>query len=356
MPTIPSIILDAHQDIAWNKTTFGRDFTQSALLKRSREINTPTAAEQGGATCGLPEALLGRVGVIFGTIFAPPAASTPAPWRGYQTPQEAYRIGMEQIDVYHRLADTHPQIALIRTQKELDSVLDTWQEGVPFEKHQVGIVILMEGADPILEPRAFAEWYEYGVRLVGPAWGQTRYSGGTRAPGRLTPQGRELLEVMASYKAILDLSHMAEESYLEAVDSYEGTIIASHSNPRRFCDTDRHLSDDMIRRLIARDGVIGTVLYNRFMWHNMPLKADALAERIAEIIDYVCQLAGSARHVGIGSDWDGGFGVANIPASMDTIADLRLIRPLLSARGYSATDMDQIENGNFLRILRAALP
>src|SRR5690606_9455364 len=120
-------------------------------------------------------------------------------------------------------------------------------------QHRQGLVLLMENADPILEPRQFEEWYERGVRIVGPAWEGTRYCGGTGQPGGLTAVGRELLEVMASFNAILDLSHMAEQSFLESLDLYEGILIASHSNPRRFRNTDRHLSDTMIRRLAERD-------------------------------------------------------------------------------------------------------
>ncbi len=135
----------------------------------------------------------------------------------------------------------------MRTQAELDAVIETWQPGKEIADHRQGIVLLMENADPISEPKQFEEWYERGLRIVGPAWQASRYCGGTGQPGPLTDLGRDLLEVMAGFNAILDLSHMAEESFLEAVDRYEGIVIASHSNPRRFRDSDRHLSDEMIR-------------------------------------------------------------------------------------------------------------
>ncbi|HRE47975.1 MAG TPA: membrane dipeptidase [Aggregatilineales bacterium] len=358
MSNDPHIILDAHLDIAWNADLFGRDFTESALSKRTREVGSEVETYLGGATVGLPEMLLGRVGIAFGTIYTPPANSKLSRGRGYETPGQAHTLGLTQADIYHKLADSHPNIALIRTQKELQNVLDSWAEGVPLTDHKVGIVILMEGADPIREPSEVDFWYERGVRIIGPAWGATRYSGGTASPGGLTPLGHDLLSVMSRYKAILDLSHMAEEAYLQAVDRYEGQIIASHSNPRRFCESDRHLSDDMVRRLAERDGVMGVVMYNRFMWQlsATPDKADAPMTRIAEIIDHICQVTGSARHVGLGSDWDGGFGMERIPAEMDTIGDLRLLRPLLAGRGYSDADIGAIERGNFLRVLRAALP
>ncbi len=171
--------------------------------------------------------------------------------------------------------------------------------------------------------------------------------------------GRELLEVMASFNAILDVSHTAEEAFFEAVDRYEGQIIASHSNPRKFSNTDRQLSDGMIRRLAERDGVMGIVPYNLFLyegWTATSKRSSSSLERVIAAMDHVCQLTGSARHVGIGSDFDGGFGAESIPAELDTAADLLMIRPRLDARGYSAEDVKAILGGNFLRILRAALP
>lgn len=355
------IILDAHQDLAWNMRDLDRDFRLSAYAKRKAEAGTPSADQNGLCMTGLPEALLGRVAVIFATLFANPqggAYDFPSRHK-YSTPAQAHQIGMSQLDYYHELADSHPNIALVRDQGELERVLATWQPDVPFEGHQVGLVVLMEGADPIREPKAFEEWYARGVRIVGLAWSQTRYSGGTAAPGGLTKLGRELLEVMASFRAVLDVSHMAEKAFYEALDSYDGQIIASHSNPRRFRDSDRHLSDAMIRRLIERGGVIGVVPYNHFLWQpdERPLrKADAPLSRVAEVIDHICQLAGSAQHVGIGTDFDGGFGAESTPDGLDTVADLLSLAPLLAARGYSDSDVAAILSGNFLSVLRAALP
>jgi membrane dipeptidase len=359
----PFIIVDAHEDIAYNTVNYRRDFTLSAHAKRRLEANTDIPKLTGSATIGLPDALLGRVALIFGTLFvAPTWASQPMGISGevaYETPAQAYRFGLDQIDVYHRLADENERIVLVRTRADLGTVLATWAEGVEFDKHKVGIVLLMEGADPIPEPKAFEEWYERGVRIVGPAWSETRYSGGTQRPGPLTGLGRELLEVMESLNAILDLSHLAEEAYFEALDRYGGHIIASHSNPRRFRDSDRHLSDDMIRRLAERDGVMGVVPYNSFLsntWKKNDSKTRVPLDTVVAAIDTICQLTGSARHVGVGSDFDGGFGAEHIPAELDTVSDLLLMQPLLATRGYTAEDIKAIFGGNFLRILRAALP
>ncbi|MCC7208633.1 MAG: membrane dipeptidase [Anaerolineae bacterium] len=360
-PPDPTIIVDAHQDIAWNTVTFGRDFTQSALRKRQDEAasGSDAPARAGTVLSGLPEALLGRVGLIFATLYVSPATAPFAGSKSYETPAQAEALAQDQIDVYNRLADENERITLVRTQAELHAVLDTWRDGVDFEQHRVGLVMLMEGADPIITPRHTPEWAERGVRIIGPAWTATRYSGGTHMPGPLTALGRELLDVMADEGLILDLSHMAEEAFLEAVDRYEGVLIASHSNPRRFCNTDRHLSDDMIRRLAERDGVMGIVPYTTFLWDRGAApsrKSDTPLARVVDAIDHVCQVTGSTRHVGIGTDFDGGFGVERTPTEIDTLADLALLTPLLRARGFEESDITAILGGNFLRILRAALP
>lgn len=354
------IIVDAHEDIAYNALCFGRDYRRSALETRRIESGTDVVQKAGIATLGLPDSMLGRVALVFSTIFVAPHTNTAEPWDrlSYKNEQEAYRSAMEQMDYYNRLADTTDKIHLVRSGADLDSVLATWEDGKPLAGRKQGLVILMENADPIVEPRQFEEWYERGVRIVGPAWAGTRYCGGTGQPGPLTKLGHELLEVMHSFNAILDLSHMAEQAYLEAVDLYEGVIIASHSNPRNFRNSDRHLTDEMIRRLAERDGVMGIVLYNRFLsnnWSPGDRKTDVTLSIVMDAIDHVCQVTGSAAHVGIGSDFDGGFGTQSIPAELDTVMDLWSFGDALRGRGYSESDVEAILSGNMLRKLRQIL-
>lgn len=354
-------IVDAHQDIAFNTVSFGRDYRISALKKRADEANTLIAQKAGRVMLGLPEAIAGRVAIVFATIFTEPRGRVPAIGSDtvlYTNAKEAMKAGELQLDVYKRLLDEEPRLRLIQNTADLEAVLATWADDVPITQRVQGLVLLMENADPIIEPRQFEWWYEQGVRLVGPAWRATRYCGGTGEPGRLTSLGRELLEVMMNFSAILDLSHMAEESYLEALDMYEGVIIASHSNPRHFRNSDRHLSDMMIRRLAERGGVMGIVPYNLFLsntWSLSDGKSAIGLNRVIEAIDYVCQLVGSASHVGLGTDFDGGFGSESTPQELNTIADLWGLKDALALRGYSQADITNILSGNMLRQLRASL-
>ena len=365
-----SLIVDAHEDIASNMLAYGRDYAKSAQAIRSQEAGGPIEQATGVAMLGLPNWLEGGIAVIFGTLFTAPERWRADPFgKNYSTPNEAHRLAQQQIDIYQRLADEQPQFKLILTRSDLGAVLKTWDGYSPpaspdeikgTDPRQIGIVMLMENADPIRTPEEVELWYERGLRLIGPAWAATRYCGGTNEPGPLTDDGVRLLKAMNNLNLILDTSHMDERAFFQALDRYDGPVIASHANPRALTDDiNRHLSDDMLKALIAKDGVIGTVIYNRFLlrgWAKGDPKDAANVGHVVRAIDYVCQKAGDARHAAIGSDFDGGFGLQSTPAGFDTVADLKIIGPALKERGYSAADIDLILNGNWLRVLRSALP
>jgi membrane dipeptidase len=359
------IVVDAHRDIAYDAFLYEHDYRLSVAEMRAREAGTERAEKNGLAVTGLPDALRGRVGLVFATLFLEPASyeawatlgqyATGAPQK-YSTPQEAHDLALKQLDYYVQQAAETPQIKLVLSQRDLEAVLATWEDGAPEDQRQQGYVILMEGAEPILEPKQFGDWYRRGVRIVGTSWTRTRYAGGTRAPGPLTDLGRALLDEMAKYNTILDLSHMSEEACLESLDRYPGIVIASHSNPRRFCNTDRHLSDDAIKRLAARDGVMGLVLHNVFLETDYQEGEHIPLSRVIDAIDYVCNLTGSPAYVGIGTDWYSADGIGKIPDGFDSVADLIKIGDPLRARGYSEDAIAAILGGNFIRKLRQTLP
>jgi membrane dipeptidase len=357
------LIVDAHADLAWNALTFGRDYTRSALETRRREAEEKSPAiEHNGLCCvGLPEWLAGRVAVVFGTLFAAPARRRAGNWdsQTYETADQAHAIGLAQMEYYRRLAAGCNSIRLIGSRPDLEAVLATWADDQPEDGRQVGLVPLMEGADPIREPEEAGFWFDQGVRIVGLAWAATRYAGGTGEPGALTEAGHRLLDTMAAVGLMLDLSHVAEEAYFQALDRFDGMVLVSHANPRRFVPTDRGLSDEMIRRLVECGGVIGIVPYNAFLQPGWKAARDKQAVTLADVvaaIDHVCQLAGDAAHVGLGSDFDGGLGAESIPAEMDTVADLAKLAPALRARGYAGADVAAVMGGNWLRVLRQGLP
>jgi membrane dipeptidase len=351
-------IVDAHLDLAYNALKYGRDLRRPVAEIRQLEVKQPAA--EGIITATLPALQTAGVGLVFGTLFVAPFNGfyvTPDEATTYKTPDEAHRLAMKQLDYYHRLADEVEYVRLVGDTAALDEVArshNTEQGQSPL----LGIVPLMEGADPIREPEEAELWYERGLRLVGPAWDDTRYSPGAwRAGGGLTKDGRRLLEVLADFGFILDLTHMSEKASLEALDSYEGIAVATHSNARALVPGERHWSDTQFRRLVERDGVVGVVLYNRFLkagWTKGNREQIVTLDVVADHIDHICQLAGDALHVGIGSDMDGGFGATDIPAELDSAADLPLIGKKLLERGYAQSDVENIMGGNWVRILRRA--
>ncbi len=388
------IIVDAHEDLAWNMKTFGRDYTLAAKAIRQQEEGTPIPQFNGDTLLGWPDHRRGRVAVVFATLFAAPQRRMEGDWEGqvYSTFEQAHSLYRGQVEAYYDLFEDHPDhFRSIQSQKDLQETLDAWgkidpalpiQEQAPEGKNgeaaggetgqeqaqetaagpAVGLVMLMEGAEGVRDPGELDEWWELGVRLIGPAWAGTRFCGGTREPGPLTKDGYSLLDGMASLGFGLDLSHMDEAAALQALDFYPGTILASHSNAAALLkgvETNRHLSRSVIQGLIERDGVIGVVPLNQFLvpgWRAKDGRELVGLDHVVAQIDHICQMAGDARHAGLGTDFDGGFGVQSTPREVDTIADLQKIVPLLMQRGYSSDDVAAILSGNWLDRLRRILP
>jgi membrane dipeptidase len=218
-------------------------------------------------------------------------------------------------------------------------------------------ILLVEGADPLRTPADVAEWFAAGLRIVGLAWKATRYAGGTGMPGPLTPEGRELVRELDRVGILHDVSHLAEESFWQLLDLTGRPVLGTHSNCRAIVPTDRQLSDAMIRAIADRGGVIGINFFDKFL-----LPPDEFGKRRATLrdvvrhIDHICQLVGSARHVAIGTDMDGGFGREQIPEEIRTSADLPRVGDALAEAGYAAADVDGILCGNWLRYFRENLP
>jgi len=359
-----SWIIDSHQDLAYNALAFGRNYLLSAAETRAREAGGLTPGRNGDTLLGWPDYQRARVGLVFATLFATPRRYAEA-WdvQSYTTFTQGRLLFQNQLEYYHRLCGEHPHnFQSVFNRRQLTDVLKPWQEteDTPTE-HPVGLVILMEGAEALEMPEELVEFWERGVRIVGPVWAGTRYCGGTKEYGPVTRDGRRLLETMAELGMILDLSHMTEESALQALDIYPGAVIASHANARAVLRDggERQLTDLTLRRLFERDGVVGVVPLNQFLRPGIQKsdpRRDTPLDWLAVHIDHICQLAGDACHVGIGTDFDGGFGVQHVPPEIDTIADMQKVVPLLEGRGYSPEDIQAILAGNWQHRLETALP
>ena len=362
------LIFDAHEDLAYNMLTFGRDYRRSSQETHLQEQDTDIPGIWGESLLGWPDYQLGQVALIFATLFIVPRQYKEGEWdtQTYSNTAQAHGLYQRQMDLYQRLCDENPdKFKLIHSRKHLDDVLSAWDRTpaeYPQVTHPVGLVLSMEGAEGIRAAEELEEWWQSGLRLVGPVWAGTRFCGGMYQPGAFSREGFELLDVMADLHYTLDVSHMSEKSTSQALDYYSGPVIASHSNARALIHAaadERHLSDTNIHKLIERDGVIGILPYNKYLkadWLQSDGRRDMRLELVTAQIDYICQLAGDARHVGLGSDFDGSFGVQSVPLELSSIADLQKLVPLLQAKGYASDDIQAILGGNWRRHLERTLP
>jgi membrane dipeptidase len=369
--TMPFLIVDAHQDLAYNALSFGRDYRRAALDTRRSEEGQVVVLRNGHTQLGWPDYQRGQVAMIFGTLFlSPPRHAAEWETQAFRDATTCHALWRAQVEYYRRLAGDQPDMfRLVKTRADVLSVFKEWEKGpaVLEEKgrttHPVGLTLLMEGAEGIGAPRELEEWWDAGVRLVGPVWAGDRFCGGMLNPGgSFTREGYELLEVMAGLGLTLDLSHMNERSALQALDRYEGPIVATHANARallRQPDNERHFTDQTIRLLVERGGIQGVLPFGRFLrpgWSASDPPSQTTLDHLLAHIDHICQIAGDARHVAIGSDFDGGWGWPAAPLEIDTIADLQKLAPRLMERGYSEDDTAAILGGNWRGFLERTLP
>lgn len=353
------LIVDAHLDLSWNALQWNRDLRHSVYTIRANESHL-TGAGRGKNTVALPEMRNGSVALCFATLLARSTGQT-KPDIDYSSPMQAYGIAQGQLAYYRGLAESG-EIRIIEDLSSLNAHMAEWKKWeAKLESTQppLGLMVSMESADPILKPEHLPSWKEAGVRLIGPAhYGPGRYAGGTSTELGLTPEGILLVREMQKAGVILDLTHLTDRGFWETLEHYNGPILASHNNCRALVPHQRQYDDEQIRAIIARDGVIGAALDNWMLrpgWvrgsnDNLP----ATLNDVADHIDHVCQLAGNSKHVGIGSDLDGGFGLEQSPSDLDTIADLQCFEEILSKRGYNTEDIAGIMHNNWLELLRRA--
>ena len=353
------LIVDAHLDLSWNALQWDRDLQQPVAAIRAAEHGQPGAG-RGQGTVSLPEMRRGRVALCFGTLIAR-STGHPEALVDYSSPAQAYGVARGQL-AYYRALERLGQIRIVANPVELErhqAEWVAWEARSAAEPPPVGLVVSMESADPIMAPDELAEWRQAGLRLVGPAhYGPGRYAGGTGTELGLTPLGSALLSAMEEEGVALDVTHLSDRAFWQALDHYGGPVLASHNNCRALAPHQRQFSDEQLRALIAREAVIGAALDNWMLqpgWtRGAQVNPPVYLAQVVDHIDHICQLAGSSRHVGVGSDLDGGFGREQSPADLDTIADLQKLTVLLDERGYSEADVSAILHGNWLRWLRRA--
>jgi membrane dipeptidase len=361
--------IDTHLDLAWNALYFDRDLTEPVERINARERGMTDSRARGNATVALPEMRRGQLAICLATLLVhnrPDLRPTEGHKRislEYRSPTAACAIAQGQL-AYYRLLEQSGEMLMLHS---ADDFTAHWNRCAAHPERlvegttPVGFLVAMEGADGIVSPAQVADWFDWGLRVAGPVhYGHNQYAFGTGESGRLTDAGVELLREFHRLGIILDTTHLSDEGFFHALDVFGGPVIASHQNCRALVPGVRQFTDEQLRLLIERKGVIGAPFDN---WMIVPgwktgqtLRLEATLEKLADHIDHICQLSGSYEHVAIGTDLDGGYGSEQSPVEIDTIADVQKFADVLARRGYASEAINAVFHGNWLRFFSQHLP
>jgi membrane dipeptidase len=219
---------------------------------------------------------------------------------------------------------------------------------VPGEK--VCLIGLMEGCEPLDGVEELAAFHRRGVRVVGLTWNRrNRWGAGCEAQGGLTPEGLALVREIDRLGMAHDLSHLSRGSVDDLLAAARGPVIASHVGADAVHAHVRNLTDAHLRAVAQRGGVVGLVLYERFLTGAKATFDDAM-RHLRHMIE-VCGVSG----VGIGSDLDGGFGRDQLPTGIRTAADFPKFAQALRKDGLPDSDIAKVCGGNLRRVLTALM-
>ncbi|RYD32849.1 MAG: peptidase M19, partial [Verrucomicrobiaceae bacterium] len=331
---------------------------------RATEAHLKDKPDRGHGTVTLPEMRRAGIGLCVATQIARLEHNAWSPVFGWRSSPQAWAVTQGQRAWYQAMEECGEMVN-IRDAAGLEAHLARWaeagSEGAENTKLPVGFILSLEGADSLVSIGHLERAWEYGLRAIGPAhYGPGVYAQGTDATGGFPPGGFELLKECGRLGLILDATHLSDDCFWQAMEKYEGPVWASHHNARALVPHQRQLSDDMFRALADRGAVVGLALDAWMMipgWvrgQTTPQSAGLYLEKLADHLDHFCQLAGNAEHVGIGTDLDGAFGTEQTPQDLGSIAGLQKLPAILTARGYSESNITGILSGNFLRFLRGA--
>ena len=362
------LFADAHLDLAWSALDWNRDLKLPLADIRRTEIELNRTAHNrppGRNTVCLPAM---RQANLFLSL------ATTLTWlnmpedrkRGFDAADLTYANGMSHV-FYYRALEAEGEARMIYDRAALDAHVAAWEawDRAPAGKQPpLGFILAAEGSDMIMGPWQVAHWWEMGLRVASLVhYGAGPYGFGHNMTGGLRPAGRELLREFERVGMILDVTHLSDQGFWEALDLFKGIFLASHHNCRALVPGPRQLSDEQIKALIARDAVIGASFDDWMLYPDWPIDPVkpgfnelVSLEDVVNHIDHICQIAGNADHAALGTDLDGGFGNEETPRDLDNIADVQKIPAILRRRGYSEADVEKIMWRNWVRLLQRAWP
>jgi membrane dipeptidase len=326
---------------------------------RRHEHGLTDKPDRARGVVSFPEMRRGQIGLCVATQIAR-AVQPGSRLTGWRSPEQAWAHTQAQL-AWYRAMEEDGELISIRSRAGLEKHLTFWESAG--ELAGIGYVLSLEGADSLVTLAHLERAWASGLRVVGPAhYGPGIYAPGTGASGGLTSRGRELLAEMDRLSMILDVTHLCDDAFWEALKLFHGPVWASHSNCRALVPHDRQFSDEQLKALLERGAVIGAVFDAWMMTPNWErgkttaTQAGLTMEHIVAHMDHICQLAGNAQHIGIGSDLDGGYGLEQTPQDLQRISDLQRLVELLTRRGFRDEEVRAVMHGNFLGFLLDRLP
>ncbi|MEM7625502.1 MAG: membrane dipeptidase [Planctomycetota bacterium] len=372
------LVFEGHLDIAFNALVHERDPRWTVDETRQRELDPSCDDGRGRCTTSFTEMREAGVAVAVTTLLgrAKPwvKPGRPHAFRSgdWPTQEMVYAMAQGQL-AYYRLMEELGEVRILETAADLNEHWSAWEASTPDARPPLGLIITMECADPIVEPRQLARWHAQGLRaLFLTHFGMGRYAAGnpeTDPPnaydidGPVSPRGVELLAEMEKLRMPLDLTHTSDTTFWDAIERYPGAVYSSHANCRAISPEQRQLTDDMIRAIAERGGVLGVVLAINMIRVDLidgppwtPLKHEVTLEHLADHIDHICQITGSADRVALGTDTDGGFGTEACPHGYDRHRDVFKLGEILTRRGYTDAQLENFFFGSWLKFYRETLP
>ena len=222
-------------------------------------------------------------------------------------------------------------------------------------KGKLAAVLAVEGGHAIDNSlEVLRIYHRLGVRIMTLTWNNSNdwadSAVNPKPDGGLTDFGREVIVEMNRLGMIVDISHVSDKTFWEALETSDKPIIASHSSVRALCDHPRNMTDEMIRALAQKEGVVFVNFYPKYLTKHTE-GADppqVTVRRVVEHIQYIADLVG-ADHVGLGSDFDG---LPKLPEGIEECTKMPVITELLLEKGFSEEEIRKILGENFLRVFR----
>jgi len=331
-----SIVVDAHFDLLF-------DVVRQRQHGRRRVIETDY----------LPGFIEGGLNVVVSSIYID----------GEFLPEMALRRALDQVSALYAEIDESPDKIMLC--KSYADIMEAENEG------KIGIMLSFEGVEPLYNDLSLLRiFYELGVRVVGLAWSRRNYAGdgchygevreGTR--GGITDFGVQLIEAAEDLGMFIDVSHLNDEGFWDVMEIAQKPVIASHSNCRVLAGIMRNLTDEQIKAIASKGGVIGINVSNMLTADD---DENASIEYLANHVDHIAKLAG-VEHVGFGFDFcDQLFkylsteqlkGLSRKP--FDVFKGHKEIKDFtveLMKQGYKHEEIELILGGNFLRVYKEVL-